>query len=90
VKRRHKSAHKIAKDWLRKFKYTKIGWESSKYKDWNLTVYFLLIKTLLTKKIQFEEEKSKIKCLRTWLDFTKGLIEFMKGLVVRKIDFKSI
>ena len=45
------------------------------------------MRTLLTKKIQFEEEKFKIKCLRTRLDFTKCLIEFMKGLVVRKIDF---
>jgi len=45
---------------------------------------------LLTKKIQFEEEKSKIKCLRTQLDFLERLIEFMKGLIARKIDFKSI
>jgi hypothetical protein len=66
---------------LRKFK---------KYKDWNFTVYVLLMNALLTKKIQFEEEKSKIKCLWTQLDFLERLIEFMKGLIARKIDFKSI
>jgi len=71
----------MAKDWLRKFK---------KYKDWNFTVYVLLMNALLTKKIQFEEEKSKIKCLWTQLDFLERLIEFMKGLIARKIDFKSI
>jgi hypothetical protein len=32
-------------------------------KDWNLTV-----KALLTRKIQFEEEKSKIRCLWTQLN----------------------
>jgi hypothetical protein len=37
--------------------------EIQKYKVWNLTVYFLLMKALLTKKIQFEKEKSKINCL---------------------------
>jgi len=31
----------------------------SKYKDWNLTVFCWLMIALLTKKIQFEEEKSK-------------------------------
>ena len=42
---------------------------------------------LLTKKIQFEEEKSKIRCWWTQLNYIKGLIEFMEGLIVRKIDF---
>jgi hypothetical protein len=32
------------------------------------------------------KEKSKIKCLRTQLDFVERLIEFMKGLIARKID----
>jgi len=58
-----------------------------KYKDWNLTIYFLPIRVLLTKKIQFKKEKSKIKCLCTQLNFIKGLIEFMKGLIARKINF---
>jgi len=41
----------------------------------------------LTKKIQFEEEKSKIRCLWTQLNFIKGLIEVMEVLIARKIDF---
>jgi hypothetical protein len=34
-----------------------------------------------------EEENSKIRCLRTQLDFIERLIEFMKGLIARKFDF---
>jgi hypothetical protein len=45
------------------------------------------MRALLTKKNQVEEEKSKIKCLWTQLNFIEGLIEFMKGLIARKIDF---
>jgi len=61
--------------------------EVKKYKDWNLTVYFWLMRALLIKKIQFEEEKSKIRCLWTQLNAIEGLIEFMKGLIGRKINF---
>ena len=43
--------------------------------------------TLLTKKIEFEEEKSKIRYLWTPLTFIEGLIEFMEVLIARKIDF---
>jgi len=43
--------------------------------------------TLLTKKIQFEEEKSKIRYLWTQLNFIGGLIEFIEVLIARKIDF---
>ena len=32
------------------------------------------------------EEKFKIGCLRAQLDFFQGLIEFIEGLVARKID----
>jgi hypothetical protein len=42
---------------------------------------------LLTKKIQFEEENAKIRCWWTQLNYIEGLIEFMEGLIVRKIDF---
>jgi len=42
----------------------------------------------LTKKNQFEEEKSKIKYLWTQLNFIKGFIEFMEGLFARKKYFK--
>jgi hypothetical protein len=45
------------------------------------------MRALLTKKIQFEEEMSKIKCLWTKLNFIEGLIEFIKGLIARKMDF---
>ena len=39
------------------------------------------MRALLTKKIQVEEEKSKIRSLWTQLNFIKGLIEFMEGLI---------
>lgn len=58
-----------------------------KYKDWNLTIYFRLIKALLGKKIQFNKDKFKIGCLRAQLDFIKGLIEFMEGLITRRLIF---
>jgi hypothetical protein len=45
------------------------------------------MRALLTKKIQFEEEKSKIRCLWTQLNFIKGLIEFIEVLIARKINF---
>ena len=38
----------------------------------------------------FEEEKSKIRCLKTQLDFFERLIEFIKGLIARKLIFKLI
>ena len=40
----------------------------------------------MIKKIQFEEEKSKIRSLWTQLNFIKGLIEFMESLIARKMD----
>jgi hypothetical protein len=48
------------------------------------------MRALLTKKIQFEEEKSKIRYLWTQLNFIEGLIEFMEGLMQEKIILKSI
>jgi len=50
-------------------------------------VFCWLMRALLTKKIQFEEENSKIRYLWTQLNFIEGLIEFMEGLIARKIDF---
>jgi hypothetical protein len=41
----------------------------------------------MKKKIQFEEEKSKIRYLWTQLNFIEGLIEFIEGLIARKINF---
>jgi len=60
-----------------------------KYKIWILTIYFWLMRALMTKKIQFEKEKSKIRCLWTQLNFIECLIEFMKGLIARKKCFLS-
>ena len=47
------------------------------------------MRALLTKKIQVEEEKSKIRCLWTQLNFIQGLIEFMEGWIVRQLSVKS-
>jgi len=55
-----------------------------------LAVFYWLMRALLTKKIQFEEEKSKIRCLWTQLNFIEGLIEFIEGLITRKLILKSI
>ena len=41
----------------------------------------------LTRKIQFYEEKSKIRCLWTQLNFIEGLIKFIESLIIRKFDF---
>jgi hypothetical protein len=41
----------------------------------------------LTKKIQFEKEKYKIRYLWTQLNCIEGLIDFMEGLIARKINF---
>ena len=43
----------------------------------------------MIKKIQFEEEKCKIRSLWTQLNFIEGLIEFMEGLITRNIIFLS-
>jgi hypothetical protein len=34
-----------------------------------------------------DKEKSKIRCLWTQLNFIQGLIEFMEGLIARKLIF---
>jgi hypothetical protein len=43
------------------------------------------MKALLTRKIQFEEEKFKIRYLWTQLNFIEGLIEFIEDSIARKI-----
>jgi hypothetical protein len=45
------------------------------------------MRALLTKKIQFEEENFKIRCLWTQLNFIEGLIEFMESFIARKNYF---
>jgi len=44
---------------------------------------------LLMKKIQFEEEKSKNRCLWAQLIVIEGLIEFYGEFDCKKIDFWS-
>jgi hypothetical protein len=46
------------------------------------------MRALLTKKIQFKEEKSKIRCVCIQLIFIEGFIEFIEVLIARKIDFR--
>ena len=45
--------------------------EVQKYKDENLTAYRWLVRVMLMKKIQFEKEKSKIRCLWTQWNLLK-------------------
>ena len=54
-----------------------------------LTVYVLTDESPRTRKIQFEKEKSKIRCLWIQLNFIQGLIEFYRGFDCKKIDFLS-
>ena len=44
----------------------------------------------MIKKIQFEEEKCKIRSLWTQLNFIDGLIEFIEVLIAKTIDFGVI
>jgi len=64
-----------------------ISWGSSKIQRLKFDNIFFTNESLVDKEIQFEENKFKIGCLRTWLDFVKGLIEFMEGLIVIKFEF---
>jgi hypothetical protein len=46
------------------------------------------MRALGTRKIQFKKkEKFKIRYLWTQLNFIKGLIEFIEGLIARKLIF---
>ena len=45
------------------------------------------MRALLTKKIHFKKIYPKSRCLWTKLNFIEGLIEFMEGLIERKIKF---
>ena len=69
----------MLKNWLRMFKNIKI-------KIWRYIIDWWE-PYILTNKIQFEEERSKIRSLWTQLNFIRGLIEFMESLIARKIDF---
>ena len=41
----------------------------------------------MIKKMQFEEEKRKIRSSWTQLNFIEGLIEFIEVLIAKTIDF---
>jgi hypothetical protein len=45
------------------------------------------MRALLLKKIWFEEEKYKIKCLWIQINFIESLIEFMEGWLQEKFIF---
>jgi hypothetical protein len=66
VRKGNRSAQKIVKNWLTRFKNTKI-------EIWHYILDWW--KPQLTKKIEFEEKKSKIRCLWSQLNFIEGLIE---------------
>ena len=44
----------------------------------------------MIKKIQFEEEKCKIRSLWTQLNFIEGLIEFIEVLIAKKLILELI
>jgi len=46
------------------------------------------MRAMLTKKMQFEEEKFRIRCSWTQLYFIESLIEFMEGSIARKNNFE--
>ena len=52
----------------------------------NLEVYFRLMKTLLTKKILFDEENQN-SMFKDSIRIFQGLFEFIEGLITRKIYF---
>jgi hypothetical protein len=61
--------------------------EVKKYKDWKFDSIYLTDESPVEKENSIWGEKSKIRCLWTQLNFIEGLIEFMKGLIARKINF---
>ena len=58
--------------------------EVKKYKDWNFDSIYLNDESPVGKENSIWGEKSKIGCLWAQLDFIKGLIEFIDGLIARK------
>jgi hypothetical protein len=61
--------------------------EVQKYKDWKFYNIYLNDESPIGKENSIWGEKYKIRCLWTQLDFIEGLIEFIEGLIARKIDF---
>ena len=65
----------------------KLTKEVRKYKEWNFLQYILEWGEPVGRENLIWREKAKIGCLWTHLDFIEGLIEFIKDLIARKIDF---
>jgi hypothetical protein len=51
------------------------------------SIFFIDESFVDKKKIQFEKEKFKTKYLWIQLNFIEVLIEFMEGLIARKLNF---
>ena len=69
-------------------KKVKIDLEGSKMQKVKIWQYiFLVMRVLGIRKIQFEKEKFKIRCLWTQLNFIQGLIWFIEGLIIIKLIF---
>jgi len=60
--------------------------EVQKYKDWNLIVFCWLMRALLTEN-SIWGRKDQNQMFMDSIKFIIGLIEFMEGLIERKIDF---
>jgi hypothetical protein len=60
--------------------------EVQKYKDWNLIVFCWLMRALLTEN-SIWGRKDQNQMFMDLIKFIIGLIEFMEGLIERKIDF---
>jgi len=68
-------------------KLSKTGWGRSTYTKFeNLTVYLWLMKVLLAKKFNVRKKIQNLM-FKDSIEIFQGLIEFIEGLIVRKIDF---
>jgi len=86
--KKNKKLRIVRKGCQNALKMVKIGCGGSKLQKLNFDSILLIGESLVDKKkLQFEKEKSKIRCLWTQLDFIEGLINFMESLIARKFDF---
>ena len=65
----------------------KNGWGGLKIQRLKFHNISLTDESLVDKENSRKKEMSKIRCLWTSFNFIEGLIEFMKGFIVRKFDF---
>jgi hypothetical protein len=57
------------------------------YKNWNFDSIFLTDESPRDKENSIWESKVQIRCLWILLNFIQGLIEFVGGLIARKLIF---